>query len=141
MPIILKLSGEECSESSFTTDQAAGNYIGLLKPVASEARMIDQVVAPYDQTRNEFWLQRTPSERFEVIPMLCRVKRISSRETQSEHSALPASQRPLRVTSHWQRPEHLNHLISLCDWSYPYDKSFSSNAQNAKLVNIVLAIS
>ena len=40
------------------------------------------------QLRNNFCLQREPSERYEVIPMLCKVKRLSSRETQSE-SAIP----------------------------------------------------
>ncbi|VDN96767.1 unnamed protein product [Rodentolepis nana] len=39
---------------------------------------------------------RTQDECFEVIPMLCRVKRISSRETRSETSAPPVPQRPLR---------------------------------------------
>ncbi|EUB60318.1 hypothetical protein EGR_04876 [Echinococcus granulosus] len=95
----LPLSQDDTSEYSYGSSEVVGSFRGPLKSPsmnASSAKNWGQLIT-HDQVRdNNFWIQPPPSERFEVIPMLCRVKCVSPRHTQSENGVPLASQRPPR---------------------------------------------
>ncbi|KAH9278733.1 hypothetical protein ECG_08974 [Echinococcus granulosus] len=95
----VELSQDDTSEYSYGSSEVVGSFRGPLKSPsmnASSAKNWGQLIT-HDQVRdNNFWIQPPPSERFEVIPMLCRVKCVSPRHTQSENGVPLASQRPPR---------------------------------------------
>uniref|UniRef100_A0A5K3ES18 Uncharacterized protein n=1 Tax=Mesocestoides corti TaxID=53468 RepID=A0A5K3ES18_MESCO len=78
-----------------------------LAPLAAAPRLQHQVDLTYDQARNAFVLQSSPDERFEVIPVLCRI-----RGTQSESAGPSAHPRApprsdVRVTTSSAPPRSL----------------------------------
>uniref|UniRef100_A0A5K3ESA1 Uncharacterized protein n=1 Tax=Mesocestoides corti TaxID=53468 RepID=A0A5K3ESA1_MESCO len=119
----VELVGDETSEPSCVPSKTFRNFASLLAqpramlppssstralaPLAAAPRLQHQVDLTYDQARNAFVLQSSPDERFEVIPVLCRI-----RGTQSESAGPSAHPRApprsdVRVTTSSAPPRSL----------------------------------
>ncbi|CDI98012.1 hypothetical protein EmuJ_000183300 [Echinococcus multilocularis] len=112
----VELSQGDTSEYSYGSSEMVGSFGGSLKSPsmnASSAKNWGQLIPTTSSSSapprvparpraltsvrdNNFWIQPPPSERFEVIPMLCRVKCVSPLHTQSENGVPLVSQRPPR---------------------------------------------
>ncbi|VDM30843.1 unnamed protein product [Hydatigera taeniaeformis] len=92
--------GDEISEYSSGPSDVVRSFGFPLKSLPnnySPTQTLDQFVVTGQARGNNFCFQSPSGERFEVIPVLCQVKRISSRQARSENGIPLASQRTSQV--------------------------------------------
>ncbi|KAL5103303.1 hypothetical protein TcWFU_009853 [Taenia crassiceps] len=97
--LYISLSGDESFVYGYSPSEVARSHRDPLKSPSMNflpARTWNQFVGLDRAGDDNTCMQRPPSEVFEVIPLLCQVKRISPRHAQSENGAPLALRRPPR---------------------------------------------